>query len=590
MILNKLIQHKWLEALENTDIDPGRFHRGEEYACSGNVEELDINNNEVLAYIEGNHGNYQTEIKFKKLNQDQINKIIEIIKSNPDISTEISNGNIPDRLFDLLEKNGIYLIPKIFDGYYSDCDCADDAWPCKHIVAVYYDLSHEVCKKPLLLFELKGLPVKELFEKTQISQNIEFKLEKSFKQQTKEKLEAFLNKADSRTLKQIILDLTFKSKENYRKCLDIIEDNIDLDDNEKSECSSEKFITAWDEVKWEIKRIEEYGYYEDFDEAESLEIEDKVNKVKEELEKGKASKVARKEFIDDALSNIDNDFDSVILDAIYAACYEKDELLYFAGEIENSQTSTALSIYKELSEKDKYLELLLKHLESCSDYYDLVNFYEENNEPQKAVEIAYQGLQKTDGWKGNLLDYLAKKALDSNNREEYLRLKFDKYINRLSFHSYKSFKSICNEEEWKQYEPEILSRIDKLYSTDKMLIYMYREEFDKAINILVQSQANYYNLSMQSAEFLIAEKLKEKYPAEVIQFYMNSIGNFDSAKDRKTYANQAHIAAKIQDIYENVLKTPEKWNELAKDIKDKNKNRKAFQQEFGKVVLGWRNL
>ncbi len=68
--------------------------------------------------IEGNYGNCQTEIKFKKLNQDQINKIIEIIKSNPDISTEISNGNIPDRLFDLLEENGIYLIPKTFDGYY----------------------------------------------------------------------------------------------------------------------------------------------------------------------------------------------------------------------------------------------------------------------------------------------------------------------------------------------------------------------------------------------------------------------------------------------------------------------------------------
>lgn len=579
-MMNKSIQYKWIKALENTDIDEDRLQRGQDYAWSGNVEELDINDNEVSAEIEGNYGNYTVEINYKKLNQLQIKQVNEIIGSNPDISSEINNGNIPYKLFDLLEEKDIYLIPETFDDYYSDCDCPDDIRPCKHIAAVYYALSQKICEKPLILFVLNGFPMN----------NTEFKIEKPFKQQARERLENLLDKADTKILKQIILNLIFKSKGNYRKCLDIIEDSIDFGDEEKAECSSEKFMTIWDEVKWEIKRVEEYGYSSDYDEEESLEIDSKLNEIKEELEKGKALKEARQEFINDALSYIDSDFGYEILDVIQTACYDNDELRALAEEIKDSYSSIAMAIYKQLDDKEKYLELRLNNLENSSDYYDLVNFYEENNESQKAVEIAYQGLQKVQGWKNELLEYLAKKALDSNNREEYLKLKFEQCTNRLSFDGYISFKDICNKEEWNQYEPDILLKIDKASISTKILIYMDREEYDKAIDILAQDRENIHYLNFQSTSFSTAEKLKERYPVQVLQFYINSMGNLDSAKDRRIYANQAKIAVKIKEIYEDILKIPEKWIEFAKDIKDKNKNRKAFQEEFRKVISGWKDL
>jgi|GEM_PF-5722539 len=95
MIPNKSLQYKWIQALEKTDIDEGRLHRGQEYAWSSNVEELDINNNEVSAEIEGNYGNYTVEINFKTLNQSQIEQVNAIIESNPVISSEINSGNVP---------------------------------------------------------------------------------------------------------------------------------------------------------------------------------------------------------------------------------------------------------------------------------------------------------------------------------------------------------------------------------------------------------------------------------------------------------------------------------------------------------------
>jgi len=37
-------------------------------------------------------------------------------------------------------------------------------------------------------------------------------------------------------------------------------------------------------------------------------------------------------------------------------------------------------------------------------------------------------------------------------------------------------------------------------------------------------------------------------------------------------------------------RSPKKWNEFARNIKYKNKNRPAFQQEFSKIISGWRDL
>ena len=196
-------------------------------------------------------------------------------------------------------------------------------------------------------------------------------------------------------------------------------------------------------------------------------------------EKKEASKESRKEFIDEALSYINSDFDYRIMDVIYAACYDKDELYYFAENIRSNSPEMAMKIYKQLSEKEEYLKLRLDNLESSSDYYNLVQFYEENNEPQKAIKTAYEGLQKVQYHKGDLQEYLAEKALNSNNREEYLKLKFDKYTDRLTLQDYKSFENICNKKEWQQYESKIISKVEKLHSSNKLLIYMHRKEFEK---------------------------------------------------------------------------------------------------------------
>jgi hypothetical protein len=80
--------------------------------------------------------------------------------------------------------------------------------------------------------------------------------------------------------------------------------------------------------------------------------------VTDYLSKKEVPKSARMEFIEQALALIDIDgFEDAVYKAIRAACYDKDELLYVAQQLDDSSKSWmrdyAKSIYKEIGDKCK---------------------------------------------------------------------------------------------------------------------------------------------------------------------------------------------------------------------------------------------
>jgi len=89
--------------------------------------------------------------------------------------------------------------------------------------------------------------------------------------------------------------------------------------------STEEFMTVWDEIKWELEKIEIDGYdidwpYEDNDSP----IDEALTEIIEELSKKAASKSARMEFIEEALSYVATEgFEDTVFKAIRAACYDK---------------------------------------------------------------------------------------------------------------------------------------------------------------------------------------------------------------------------------------------------------------------------
>jgi hypothetical protein len=123
---------------------------------------------------------------------------------------------------------------------------------------------------------------------------------------------------------------------------------------EEGNMPTEKFITIWDDVKWELEKIERDGYDDDwYYEDNDSPIDEKLAEIIEELSKNTSSKSARMEFTEEALSYIMVDgFEDKVYKAIHSACYDKDELLYLAQQLEDSSKSWmkdyAKSIYNEI--------------------------------------------------------------------------------------------------------------------------------------------------------------------------------------------------------------------------------------------------
>jgi len=121
--------------------------------------------------------------------------------------------------------------------------------------------------------------------------------------------------------------------------------------------TTEKFMSIWDDVKWELEKIERDGYDIDWPYGDNdSPIDEKLTEIIEELSKNVASKSERMEFIEESLSYITTDgFEDAVYKALRAACYDKDELLYVAQQLEASSKNWmkdyAKSIYVEIGDK-----------------------------------------------------------------------------------------------------------------------------------------------------------------------------------------------------------------------------------------------
>ena len=249
----------------------------------------------------------------------------------------------------------------------------------------------------------------------------------------------------------------------------------------------------------------------------------------------------------------------------------------------------ARRIYREIGDNNKYLELRSLKMEYGLDYYDLATFYWETGKKDKAVEIAQKGIKKAKGRMNELRSFLAQRAKESGNRAQYLELQFAQATDMMTLKDYKAFKKICNKKEWADYEPRLLKKLEKIWDDERLKIFMFRKEYDQALTILTKTR--YPDRRYGSSKILkTAMKLEKMFPQEVLTFYMTGLGNLNYSFDRKTYARKAAVAAKVRHMWVDVMKTPEKWETFGRKIKGMNLRRPAFQEEFAKVLPGWKTL
>ncbi|UAK32950.1 SWIM zinc finger family protein [Nocardia asteroides] len=144
-----------VEAVERM-AEPGRLARGRNYARSGQVVNYRIEPGAVTAEVQGSQPRPFTAVfTVRPLREDELELLIETIRSAPGMLAEIASGALPTGL-------GPLLLPSTAADLDFSCTCPDPGWPCKHVAAVCYLLAERLDERPREILTLRGLDLDTL--------------------------------------------------------------------------------------------------------------------------------------------------------------------------------------------------------------------------------------------------------------------------------------------------------------------------------------------------------------------------------------------------------------------------------------------
>jgi hypothetical protein len=406
-------------------------------------------------------------------------------------------------------------------------------------------------------------------------------------------LNDLLAAADPEVLINLIAHLANLGPGMRRECFDYLKKHVRLSPEQKIRSEGEIVMALWWELYPDLKDLDAYGGGDD-------EVGDHVAGLLYDIEQKLASKrigeEIRRELLDEVVPFIKSGnagMDDPLYDLAYGTCYNDEEWRRLARALEaiNREwpTDHARRIYRELGDREKYLELRCKKLVYGGDYYDLASFYWDEGNREKAIAVAQEGEKKGQGRMDELRKFLSARALESGDRKRYLALQFEQTIDRLTLAGYKAFKKMCTAEEWSEYEPKLIEKLGNAWTSERLQILMHREEYDQALAVLLK-QRYPFRAWDSDEELRTAKQLETRFPDQVLAYYLSGLGNLNSNATRKDYAERAKVMLKVRHMLVDVIKDGNRWKTFAGKVKRDNARRPAFQEEFAKVIPGWTEL
>jgi hypothetical protein len=406
-------------------------------------------------------------------------------------------------------------------------------------------------------------------------------------------LTELLSAASHKILSKLIAKLATEFPDVRRECFDFLKSQVSVSEALVQRSEGEAVLALCSELAPDLEELDDCG---GGDYAASDHVADLLDQVRERLDSGKVDADSRQEILEVTLPFIESSnagLDDMLYDVAYSTCYDDDGLRSLAQDFEAMKsewkTAHARRIYHRLGDRDKYLELRAQKMEYGADYHDLASFYWDSGEQEKALQVTEDGLRKAKGRMDELRAFVTARAEESGDREKYMALQFDQAADNLTLEKYQAFNKLCSAEEWSLFEPQILLRLKHAGAGNRLKIHMHRKEYDEALAILTKGR---YPMSSWGGEYEIqvAEKLEKRYPEKILKYYLSGLGNLDRSAERKEYARKAEVMVKVRNILVDVLGDEARWEKFASKTKKDNLRRPAFQQEFTKVVPGWREL
>lgn len=147
---------RWLELLDSYRFKK-RLERARTYAREGNVLNIEFNQTQVLAQVQGSETQpYQVSLALESFTEDNWQDIINTMSEHALFLAQLLAGEMPRDIEGVFTANGLSLFPFNLGEIHSNCTCPDGVNPCKHIGAVYYQLADRFSENPFVIFQLRG--------------------------------------------------------------------------------------------------------------------------------------------------------------------------------------------------------------------------------------------------------------------------------------------------------------------------------------------------------------------------------------------------------------------------------------------------
>jgi hypothetical protein len=406
-------------------------------------------------------------------------------------------------------------------------------------------------------------------------------------------LRHLLEAAENKVLIELIEALAIVNPEVRRECFEYLKTHVKLSPGQKETSEGETVFALWGELEPDLTELDDYG---GGDYALADHVADLLYEIVEKLTKNNVPQEYREHLLNEVLPYIQSSnagLDDDLYSVAYACCYDNEDLSMLAFEFEVMKSRWSIDharrIYLKIGDNKKYLELRSLKMEVGADYHELANFYWEQNEKEKAILTAKAGLSKGYGRLDELRQFLSERAQETGDRQGYLQLQFQQTVDRLTLKKYLEFEKLCTPDEWGGYEDAVLKKLGHTWDDEKLKIHMHRNDYDKALATLLESQYPYHSYGDEYA-LKVAAKLETRFPDKLLGYYQSGLGHLNRSLTRKEYGRKGKVMKMVRHMYVNIMNEPELWTKFARQVKLDNKKRPAFQEEFEKAVPGWGNL
>jgi len=147
---------RWTDALKRI-MDPKRLNRGRSYARRGQVVDIQVEDGEVTARVQGSRRTpYKVHIQVQPLRNADWERVLDFLADQAIFTAQLLAGEMPADIEAAFDAAGTSLFPASAGELDTDCSCPDWANPCKHIAAVYFLLGEAFDDDPFMLFRLRG--------------------------------------------------------------------------------------------------------------------------------------------------------------------------------------------------------------------------------------------------------------------------------------------------------------------------------------------------------------------------------------------------------------------------------------------------